>query len=173
VGTPKIQIFNLFVYRYGFSPPPPPFTLSLVWAPCIMHRCVIYPVDPPPPVLPIFHFGSLPRRPPPLVLPTPRRSFPFPTPVLYPVRSEGKLLSSCPLTTAHPESGEASTSLASSHVDADRGSPTGDGHCASVPSVSGVNHCASVSSVSGVKGGFNLALLYRTSVCPLHNAQVK
>jgi hypothetical protein len=30
--------------------------------PCIMHRCVIYPVEPPPPVLPILHFGSLPRR---------------------------------------------------------------------------------------------------------------
>jgi len=70
-------------------------------------------------------------------------------------------MSSCPLTTARPESGEASTSLASSHVDADRGSPTVGGHCASVPSVSGVNHCASVPSVSGVKGGFNLALLYR------------
>jgi hypothetical protein len=41
---------------------------------------------------------------------------------------------------------EASTSLASSHVDADRGSPTVSGHCP---------------SVSGVKGGFNLPLLYR------------
>jgi len=52
----------------------------LVWAPCIMHRCVIYPVEPPrqpfpfstsvlypvdapppTPVLAIFHSGSLPR----------------------------------------------------------------------------------------------------------------
>jgi len=62
-----------------------------------MHRCVIYP----PSVLPIFHFGSsLPHRPPP--------SFPFSTPVLYPVRSQGKLLSSCPLTTARPETWEGS-----------------------------------------------------------------
>jgi hypothetical protein len=38
------------------------FTI-LVWAPCIMHRWVIYPVEPPPP----------------------HRSFPFSTPVLYPV----------------------------------------------------------------------------------------
>jgi hypothetical protein len=36
----------------------------------------------------------------------PPRSFPFFTPVLYPVRSQGKLLSSCPLTTARPETGE-------------------------------------------------------------------
>jgi hypothetical protein len=52
--------------------------MMIVWAPCIMHRCVIYPpprsfpfstsvlypVDPPPPpppVFPIFHSGSLPR----------------------------------------------------------------------------------------------------------------
>ncbi len=67
-------------------------------------------------VLRIFHSGSLPRRSPPG--PShfihfsflPRRplppSFPFSTSVFYPVRSQGKLLSSCPLTTAHPELGE-------------------------------------------------------------------
>jgi hypothetical protein len=122
---------------------------QLVCASCIMHRCVIYPVEPlpilrishsgslprrppthpshfplqfftpstPSPVLPIFHFGSLPRRPPPspvllifhsgsLPRRPPRRSFPFSTLVFYPIRSQGKLLSSCPLTSARPESGE-------------------------------------------------------------------
>jgi hypothetical protein len=73
----------------------------LVWAPCIMHSCVIYPVElphsPGPSHFSIRIFTSL---------TAPRRSFPFSTPVFYPVRSQGKLLSSCPLTTAHPESGE-------------------------------------------------------------------
>jgi hypothetical protein len=50
----KHVFFDLFYFSF--------FIKQLVWAPCIMHRCVIYPIEPPP-----------------------TRSFAFPTPDLYPV----------------------------------------------------------------------------------------